>query len=165
MEYLIKHINKTNELTKTKDGKTISEMIAEKDVLSKKLSILGSYIDSASATTTRLTHTEIKILSAFSCILIPSSLKFMTTSYCVLQIVVLKNCCASYLPSITNRSKPYQIIFLNNCQNTFSTSECSIFEMVTLIHFKCHVISFRLIIIHYFFRIFLYFLKIYIPRF
>ena len=66
MEYLIKHINKTNELTKAKDGKTISEMIAEKDVLSKKLSILGSYIDSASATTTRLTHTEIKILSAFS---------------------------------------------------------------------------------------------------
>jgi valyl-tRNA synthetase len=66
MEYLIKHINKTNELTKAQDGKTISEMIAEKDVLSKKLSILGSYIDSASATTTRLTHTEIKILSAFS---------------------------------------------------------------------------------------------------
>lgn len=66
MEYLIKHINKTNELTKAKDGKTISEMIAEKDVLTKKLSILGSYVDSGSAVTTRLTHTEIKIMSAFS---------------------------------------------------------------------------------------------------
>lgn len=66
MEYLIKHINKTNEQAKAPNGKTISEMIAEKDILAKKLSILGSYIDSGSATTTRLTHTEIKILSAFS---------------------------------------------------------------------------------------------------
>ena len=65
MEYLVKHINKTNELTKSKDGKTISEMIAEKDVLSKKIGILGSYLDSANSTITRLTHTEIRILSAF----------------------------------------------------------------------------------------------------
>lgn len=64
MEYLMTHINKTNASTTSKEGKTISELIAQRDCLSKKVSILGSYVDSASSITTRLTHSEIKVLSA-----------------------------------------------------------------------------------------------------
>ena len=39
-------------------------------------------------------------LSAFSCILMPSSLKFMTTSYCVLPMVVSKDPPALYFCSL-----------------------------------------------------------------
>ena len=64
MEYLMTHINKTNANTTSKEGLTISELIAKRDCLSKKVSLLGSYVDSASAISARLTHSEIKVLSA-----------------------------------------------------------------------------------------------------
>lgn len=66
MEYLIIHINKTNERTKNKEGKTISELIARRDVLNEKLKILGSFVNSGSLLVNRLTHSEIKILPSFS---------------------------------------------------------------------------------------------------
>ena len=63
MEYLIVHINQTNTVTKIASGETIAELIAKKDVLSKKISILSDFYNRASTGTQRARHTEIKILS------------------------------------------------------------------------------------------------------
>ncbi len=66
LEYLVVHINKTNELTKLSSGETISELIAKKDMLTKKLSLLGSLFDTGTVLINRLTHTEIRIKTAFN---------------------------------------------------------------------------------------------------
>jgi len=66
LEYLIIHINKTNEQTKCSNDLTISQMIAKRDIFKKKVSILGMYLNSANQLIERVTHSEIKIVSAFS---------------------------------------------------------------------------------------------------
>lgn len=65
LEYLISHINKTNCLTILDNGKSISDMIAERDVLSKKVSIIGSLTGTAGDVAYRLTRSEIVILPSF----------------------------------------------------------------------------------------------------
>ena len=65
-EFLITHINKTNEFTKNEKGVTISELIAKRDVLTQKNNILRSFLQSGSSIASRLTHTEIKVLTTFS---------------------------------------------------------------------------------------------------
>ena len=57
---LIKRINITNASTE-KDGKTITEMIAERDTLALRLGIYRDFLNNASAVVNRVTHTEIKI--------------------------------------------------------------------------------------------------------
>lgn len=64
-EYLVAAINRTNESTCAKNGKTLSELIAKRDALSKRISILKEFYRQASSVVTRLTHTEIKILPAY----------------------------------------------------------------------------------------------------
>ena len=66
LEFLITHINKTNELTKNQNGTTISELIAKRDVLTQKYRILRIFLDNGNAVVNRLTHTEIKLLTTFS---------------------------------------------------------------------------------------------------
>ncbi|MBQ7466461.1 MAG: DIP1984 family protein, partial [Clostridia bacterium] len=66
LEFLIVHINKTNEITKNEKGFTISELIAKRDVLTQKYSIVRLFLDNGSAVINRLTHTEIKLLTTFS---------------------------------------------------------------------------------------------------
>ncbi len=66
LEYLIVHINKTNERTKMKNGKTIAETIAKKDVLAKELSLLSELLAAGSELVSRYSKTEIKILPTFS---------------------------------------------------------------------------------------------------
>lgn len=66
LEFLITHINKTNEMTKNTKGATISELIAKRDILTQKYRILRLLLDNGSAVINRLTHTEIKILTTFS---------------------------------------------------------------------------------------------------
>ena len=63
LEDLIARINLTNSLTKTKDGKSLTEYIAMRDVLLKKISIYRNFIDEASYLVSRDTHSEIKIES------------------------------------------------------------------------------------------------------
>jgi len=65
LEYLISHINRTNCMTVLENGKSISDLIAERDVLSKKVSILGSLASNASDVTYRLTRSEIVVLPSF----------------------------------------------------------------------------------------------------
>lgn len=60
---LMARINRTNCLTEL-DGRTITDLIAEKDGLKVQLSAYQSVIYEASQTARRATHTEIRILSA-----------------------------------------------------------------------------------------------------
>ncbi|MDE7395909.1 MAG: DIP1984 family protein [Clostridiales bacterium] len=65
LEYLIVHINRTNEVARTASGQTIAELIAHKDMLAKKISILGTLLNGGNEITTRVTRTEIRIMPAF----------------------------------------------------------------------------------------------------
>ncbi len=62
MERLITAINLTNSST-ISDGMTVTELIAKKDVLNRKLSIYRHFLMTASQTAQRATRSEIKILS------------------------------------------------------------------------------------------------------
>lgn len=62
MEELIARINLTNSRT-VHDGKTITELLAHRDCLKSKIQIVRNFLDSASSTATRMTHSEIKITS------------------------------------------------------------------------------------------------------
>ena len=64
--YLIVHINKTNELTTNKSGETISAMIAKRDVLNEKLKAYSGLVNSGSAVINRISHSEIRILPSFN---------------------------------------------------------------------------------------------------
>ncbi len=61
-EKLIKAINKTNSLTYI-EGESITDIIAKRDALGLKLSVLRSFIDTASEKIDRYSNKEIKILS------------------------------------------------------------------------------------------------------
>lgn len=62
MEKLIKNINHTNCMT-VENGVSLTDMIAEKDVLQKKISILKNFLSNASEVVNRYSNKEIKILS------------------------------------------------------------------------------------------------------
>ncbi len=66
LEWLIVHINKTNERSIMSDGKTIAEAIAKKDILSKELSLLSDLLSSGSELVSRYTRGEVKINPTFS---------------------------------------------------------------------------------------------------
>ena len=63
LEELVAKINLTNSTTLA-DGKTITELIAHRDMLSKKLSIMRGFLDEASSKVDRYSRTEIKIESS-----------------------------------------------------------------------------------------------------
>ena len=60
LESVISRINKTNCAT-VKDGRSITELIAERDVLAQKIGIYRDFLNAASAVVNRMTKTEIKI--------------------------------------------------------------------------------------------------------
>ena len=62
MAELIKNINYTNCMT-VENGVSLTDMIAEKDVLQKKVSVMKSFLSNASSLVIRYSNTEIKILS------------------------------------------------------------------------------------------------------
>ena len=61
LEGLIVRINRTNQET-VWEGKTLTEMIAEKDILSLRLSVLRSVLDSANVRSDRYSRNEIKFV-------------------------------------------------------------------------------------------------------
>ena len=63
LEELVAKINLTNSTTLA-GGKTITELIAHRDMLSKKLSIMRGFLDEASSKVDRYSRTEIKIESS-----------------------------------------------------------------------------------------------------
>ena len=65
MEYLIASINLTNTQT-IADGRTLTEMLAHRDVLKLRLSALRKLAESASATANRYSRAEVKTLSTVS---------------------------------------------------------------------------------------------------
>ena len=62
LEWLIARINLTNSATVT-EGKTMTELIARRDCLTKRVNIMRSFLDNASARADRYSQKEIKVLS------------------------------------------------------------------------------------------------------
>ena len=65
LEYLMAKINKTNHETAV-DGKTLTELISEKDALSIKISAYKEIVSAASLTVNRARNSEIRIRSSIS---------------------------------------------------------------------------------------------------
>lgn len=63
LEWLMGRINLTNSAT-VSDGKTMTELLARRDCLSKRLAVMRSFLDNASAKVDRYSQKEIRILSA-----------------------------------------------------------------------------------------------------
>lgn len=62
LEELISAINLTNSRT-LHDGRTITELLSHRDCLKNKIRIMRSFLDCSSNKTSRMTHSEIKIVS------------------------------------------------------------------------------------------------------
>ncbi len=62
LELLIARINLTNSRT-VSDGKTLTELLARRDCLQQRLSVMRSFLDHASSRVERYSRTEIKIVS------------------------------------------------------------------------------------------------------
>ena len=62
LEWLMAKINLTNSRT-LYDGKTLTELLARRDCLAKRLGVMRSFLDNASAKVDRYSPKEIKILS------------------------------------------------------------------------------------------------------
>lgn len=62
LEYLVARINLTNSGT-VYEGRTITEFLAHRDCLKKKIRVMRDFLDTASNRVTRMTRTEIKIVS------------------------------------------------------------------------------------------------------
>ena len=63
LEDVISRINRTNGATVSPDGKTLAELVAHRDVMKRKASMLRSFLDSASETVGRHSASEIRIVS------------------------------------------------------------------------------------------------------
>lgn len=63
LEGLISAINRTNNSTKLEDGTSLSDLLACRDCLKGKLSVLRGFLDNASALVRRHSVSEIKIKS------------------------------------------------------------------------------------------------------
>ena len=63
LEWLMNRINLTNSRTLS-DGVPVTALIAHRDCLKKRVNLMRSFLDSASATVDRYSQKEIKILSA-----------------------------------------------------------------------------------------------------
>lgn len=65
LEELMSRINLTNSRT-VSDGRTITEILAHRDCLKKKIELTRSFLNTASNKVSRMTRTEIKIVSTVS---------------------------------------------------------------------------------------------------
>lgn len=65
LEELMTRINLTNSRT-VSDGKTITEILAKRDCLKKKIELTRNFLNIASNKVSRMTRTEIKIISTVS---------------------------------------------------------------------------------------------------
>lgn len=63
LEELIWRINQTNGVTTAPDGRTLTQLIARRDVLTRKAEMLRSFLDSASSTVSRHSASEIRVVS------------------------------------------------------------------------------------------------------
>ena len=66
LEELISAINRTNNATKLEDGTTLSDLLAKRDCLKGRLSVLRGFLDNASALVRRHSTSEIKVKSTIN---------------------------------------------------------------------------------------------------
>lgn len=77
MAKLIKNINYTNCMT-VENGVSLTDMIAKKDVMQKKISVLRSFLSETSAVVNRYSNTEIKILSTVDVVDLQKKVDYMS---------------------------------------------------------------------------------------
>lgn len=65
LEELMARINMTNSVTKS-DGSTLTELLAKRDCLKQRLTVMRSFLNNASQKIDRYSRTEIKIVSTVS---------------------------------------------------------------------------------------------------
>lgn len=63
LQDIIWHINATNMQTKNSEGRTLTELMAQKDVLTMRISTLRSVFDTASSGQDRYSRSEIKMVT------------------------------------------------------------------------------------------------------
>ena len=63
LQDIIWHINATNMQTKNNEGRTLTELMAQKDVLTMRISTLRSIFDTASSGQDRYSRSEIKMVT------------------------------------------------------------------------------------------------------
>ena len=63
LQDIVWHINATNMQTKNSEGRTLTELMAQKDVLTMRLSTLRSVFDTASSGQDRYSRSEIKMVT------------------------------------------------------------------------------------------------------
>ncbi len=63
LEELITRINITNSISSADDGHSLTSLLAKRDCLTQKLSIMRDFLNAASSTVSRMMHSEIKIFS------------------------------------------------------------------------------------------------------
>ena len=63
LQDIIWHINATNMQTKNNEGRTLTELMAQKDVLTMRISTLRSVFDTASSGQDRYSRSEIKMVT------------------------------------------------------------------------------------------------------
>lgn len=63
LEDVIGRINRTNGATVSPDGRSLAQLVAHRDVMKRKASMLRSFLDSASSTVSRHSASEIKVVS------------------------------------------------------------------------------------------------------
>jgi hypothetical protein len=61
--YLVQSINRTNSATLLEDKKTLSDAIAERDVLGKRRDLLAQVVDAASTRQDRYSKSEVKFIA------------------------------------------------------------------------------------------------------
>lgn len=65
LEELVARINMTNSITKS-DGSTLTELLAKRDCLKQRLTVMRSFLNNASQKIDRYSRAEIKIVSTVS---------------------------------------------------------------------------------------------------
>ncbi len=85
MAKLIKNINYTNCMT-IENGVSLTDMIAEKDVLQKKISVMRNFLSNAGAVLNRYSNTEIKIHSTVDVVELQKKVDAMSKHLCELDM-------------------------------------------------------------------------------
>lgn len=82
---LIKKINKTNSLTGFQHGKTLTDVLAERDTISLKRIILSDLIEAASVKQDRYSKSEVRFLSTVNIAEIQKQVDDLSKNYRVLD--------------------------------------------------------------------------------
>lgn len=88
---LVQKINRTNSLTVIEDGKTITDLLAERDSVSLKMSILESLINATTIKQDRYSKSEVKFYSTVNAAKIQKEINILSKEYRQIDTKVQEN--------------------------------------------------------------------------